>query len=253
MAGEIAMLRRATLCLEQVLAQRRQLALHRADDDAEHRGSEVLSQLELNRRRLEMLGTPGGADWVDLLELVDVERHTNRGRWQRTPVNGLSIEPSQFASISIPARPTGSYEMRVSFERVEGEDGIFIAIPAGDDRGNLNLGGWNSSVSGLERINGRQANENATTITPGRISTGVVHDLYIRVEMDEQGEVTFYSELDGGQFITWQGAADELSTADPWRLPLAGQMGLGSHTNHIHFRAMQLRLLDGELERLDVD
>ena len=249
-AGEAAMLRRAVACFEAIAARDRDRVFARDETDATPASQPVLvRRVRLARQLLERIERHQG-DRIDLLALAAVDGDGVHGQWQRLPGGGVAVSPGEFRVLALPVWPTGSYELRVRLRRTEGNDGIFIAVPAGEQRGNFNLAGWGSTVSGLEWIGNRAANQNDTSRRPSGIVQDQWHELAVTVHLDDNGNVELNSTLDGRPFIDWSGPSSLLSTAPAWRAP-EGRMAIGAHSSRVVFDAVELRVLDGELRRFD--
>lgn len=248
--GEAAMLRRAVACFEALAARDRDRVFAPDEADATPASQPALvRQVRLARQLLERIERHQG-DRIDLLALVEVDGDGVHGQWQRLPGGGVAVSPGEFRVLALPVWPTGSYELRVRLRRTEGNDGIFITVPAGEQRGNFNLAGWGSTVSGLEWIGNRQANQNDTSRRPSGIVQDQWHELAVTVHLDDDGNVELNSTLDGAPFIDWSGPSSLLSTAAAWRAP-EGRMAIGAHSSRVVFDAVELRVLDGELRRFD--
>ena len=159
----------------------------------------------VQRVRLAAVGGLAGAngEGIDLLKLIDPRLHACTGQWQMTEA-GLRCMPGNFYTTMVPVIPQGSYELRIQFLRTAGNDGIFIAVPVGERRGDLNLGGWGGTVSGLERIDGKAANENESTVRAGPIANGAVQTLVVRVVRAKE-KVEVQVLLNEKPYISWSG------------------------------------------------
>lgn len=99
----------------------------------------------------------------DLLAIVDPVRDTTQGVWKRTP-NGLQSTIPQYAGIRFPAKLPVNYEFRFVVERKVNGDTFQVTLPVAGRPVMLTLDGWSGTISGIEMVENRRANENSTTI-----------------------------------------------------------------------------------------
>ncbi len=179
-----------------------------------------------------------GVGWGNALAQVEIKKHARRGTWKSASV-GMKLSASDFGLLAIPLRPRGSYVLKVQFSRTKGTEGIFIGLPVGDRRCNLNLDGWGGRASGLEWIDRRQANHNPTT-TKLDIANNQVHTVTVRMFVDDD-KVSVSASLDGKGFLQWKGKASQLSTSGVWGLKGDDALAVGAHQCDIIFHRVEIR------------
>ena len=194
----------------------------------------------------ELQAAVGG--WTDLLPRAKAG-HVETGKWSRKG-KGYVLSASSFGVLTLPVVLDGSYILRLDFLRTEGSDGIFVALPVGSGRCNLNLSGWDGAASGLEWIDDREANANESTLRPGKIENARPHRLIVRVEV-KQGEVSVTTSLDGKPYVKWAGKISRLKPAQAWKLGPAGTPAIGAHMSAVEFRSAKLKMLAGKAKPLD--
>jgi|GEM_PF-2421233 len=227
------LLRRAGRLVELYLAGETAAAARRAAE-------QELADLRQDALAAEALGE----GWLDLLRTCDLARNRRAGEWKRDG-RALKLAAGPFGSVEMPVAPAGSYELRVQFNRAAGRDGIFVAVPAGDHRGDLNISGWDGSCSGLEWIDAKEANANETTVKPPRIVNGRNHLLVVTVTL-KGDDVQVVTTLDGKPYVKWTGRPGRLATASAWNMPDGTTFGLGAHQCDVTFLSARLKMLDGK-------
>lgn len=255
LAGQIRMLRLSELMQTQLRLDalaRFEAAEVNGDQAASPPDAELLEGVRVGNRMAHAQRVLGGG-WVEILSVLREGAGTFKGRWNINPDGSLSVEPGEFSTYVLPIAVPEAYELRVRFSRVQGEDGIFIRVPVGQGRaGNLNLGGWSNTVSGLEWINEAQANENPTAVRPSGIRNNVNHQLLVQVTPQEGGQSKVVVNLDSKEIISWSGRNQELSEALAWgRAAPESTLVVGAHVSRVVFSSIQVRPLTGELRRLE--
>ncbi len=160
---------------------------------------------------------------INLFSQIDPASHTESGTWVTTPDRGLRIdEPASPARLSIPFRPTGSYEWTVSFTRLSGNNSAVLYFPIGERSCSLALGWWDrvayETKASLSSPRNGDAGEFLRMITPSGIETDQRNTLAIRVDRTGAGvEITV--RLNGLPYMHWEGSLDQLGTALPAHTP----------------------------------
>lgn len=99
----------------------------------------------------------------DLLSIVDVDRDTTHGVWTKSAAGVLS-SAERSAGLRFPAQLPADYDFRFVVERKAGTDSLSLALPVGQRRVQVIMDGWGGRTSGIDQIEGRNANENSTTL-----------------------------------------------------------------------------------------
>lgn len=235
--GRPNMLARAVLCYEAWLARQPAPDKNRAEVAA------ALAQVQM-----DLADAIDVSDSANLLRQADLQKHVAGGTWERGA--GVLLKSSEFGLLNLPVRTSGSYELRVQFSRTAGEDGIFIALPAGTGRGNLNLGGWQNTASGIEIIAGTHADSqtDAQAARKEGLENNRVHDLVARVLVKGE-QVDIAVTLDGRPFVKWSGPHASLSTHPIWPVAQGNSFAIGAHRSDMTFRSIRLRMLEGKAEK----
>lgn len=180
--------------------------------------------------------------WLDLLGLVSLERDRLGGDW--APAGDARIAKGR-ATLALPVRVEGSYDLEVDFTREQGGETVSSHLPVGATACSMFLSGWGGSVHGLSNVDGREARDNATTVRPGTLANDRRYRLLLQVRVEgENAAIT--AMLDGDRLISWSGKQKSLSPFGAWDRPW--QPGLGTADGQTRFHAARLRLVAGRAE-----
>jgi len=160
-----------------------------------------------------------GVRWknaLNLLPLIDTaSRDVRAGRWKGE--HGALVSDDHWgARIEIPYKPPDEYDCRIAFtklqptERTEGRiDGIDLYLPRCGRTVAWAVGGWQNSVSGLERVAGTNPGqpENPTEIKHSAfLKVGQKHIVIVEVRKD-----SIMGYLDGELITQWKGNWKDLN------------------------------------------
>ncbi len=213
-----------------------------------------LSQIKAEKRIHDALAAAnGGSGWVDLLSLVDVNRHGG-GPWQRAgdAVNSLP-GGTGYNSLTIPVRVASSYQMRFTFmlRRAQNYSGarLYMALPVGDHSCVLVLS--TSSSSGISYINGNSysSSSNPTYVSPSGLQENTPYQAHVRVELvGDQARIGV--TINGRPYLAWQGSQQQLASASGYGLS-SGMLGFSTY----YYSLLSLRdvrlLASGGYQRLE--
>jgi hypothetical protein len=191
-------------------------------------------------------------DVMNVASVVDLTKHVAKGEWKKTDKT-LEVEKGTFALLNIPFQPEGGYEWSLRVTRLDGEDGIFIAIPVAGATANLNLGGWANTCSGLETIGGvdAQGNQEEGVSVQGGIENNKPQDVVIRVEYNkEKAEAKIVVTMNGKPFCNWTGATAQLGRHSVWRTMTSGNLAIGAYQSKVRFENFRLVPLDAMIKLL---
>jgi len=121
-------LRRASMYLQQYLDSSPSDVLSR------QKAALLLQQVQAALEKASTPATAGGSSFVDLLRAVDLEGVPPRGgQWQ---IQGGQLTGAYDGDgadlVTIPVGLDGNYELSISFERVDGEGVVTLAVPVGN-------------------------------------------------------------------------------------------------------------------------
>ncbi|MGE0609059.1 MAG: hypothetical protein AB7O62_18340, partial [Pirellulales bacterium] len=180
--------------------------------------------------------------WVDVLQMVDLNRHKVDGGWVR---NGDAIgitRAGRTSRFEIPVALAGSYDLEVAFTLLKGYDAIFT-LPVGTSHCNLIINGWKGTTSGLARVGNKGGDQNSTTLKHSRLSLNSRQRLQIHVESNGNAKVDV--TLNDKDWVHYEGPQSALSLDNAWKLLHTGTAGLGTYEADIIYHSARIRLNSG--------
>jgi len=183
--------------------------------------------------------------WVDLLSLVDPQKDTVKGGWQKKE-GGLSIEQTPpWACIKVPVVTNGSYELDVRFVRTSGDESLGVFLPVGSSRVLLEFSILKGKAGGFNVIGGKPAPENEAAVKPCALENG--HEYRVHVQTRVRGETAKITvTLDGKPWTSWEGRHSSLSVFHDWGMPQPKTFGFSAWCVGVSFRSARLKMLSGE-------
>lgn len=188
------------------------------------------------------------ARWVNLLPLVDPSRHTLSGIW-KAGGGKIGTDTGSVASIVVPVRPTGSYELQVGFKRTDGDNTIIVNLPAGRHAVALLVSRMHGECAGLGLIDKINAGSNSTKVKTGVLLNKKLHTIAVKVALSGQNaHITV--KLNNKQIIDWTGKQSALSVSGGWSLPGPAALGLAANEITLVVQTLKLRALPSQVTRL---
>ncbi|HUS47855.1 MAG TPA: hypothetical protein VNA25_21420 [Phycisphaerae bacterium] len=205
------------------------------------------AKLELDRIETALMKLSTSSDavgWVDVLRLIDTNRHVSGGTWQRKGER-LTVTAPEMARATIPVRPDGSYHLQVKFTRTEGSGAVLVALPVGSTWCALVLSANKGEASGLHMVADGPSTDNASTVRPGKLSNDKEYVLDARV-VHRNKQYTITAMLNGQKHLKWEGPASDLSMGMWGMLFGRRALALGAMGCTNTFSSARLRLLSGD-------
>ncbi|MCY3021603.1 MAG: hypothetical protein NTW87_21525 [Planctomycetota bacterium] len=200
-------------------------------------------------KRIQTASDAAGADWTDLLRLVNPDKHATTGKWTRRG-NELEVAGTgDHCVLEIPKTTQGSYDLQVAFTVKEGaRHEPAIILPVGAAQTVLMIDGW-QGVTGLGSVNGVPPVDtgNPTTIaapkgTHGFITPGQRCNVTVRVRI-EGATAQVQAEFNGRKIVDWKGKQAALSVWTGWPVK-AKTFGLGACSTPVVWHTAKVRLFD---------
>lgn len=102
---------------------------------------------------------------VDLLKRIDPSKDSVSGTWKLagSRLVGETVKGSPSACIKIRYQPPEEYDLKVEFTRIRGNECVAQVVSHGGHTFLLVEGGWGNTVCGVDMIDGKRADGNAST------------------------------------------------------------------------------------------
>lgn len=148
---------------------------------------------------------------VDLLELINHDRDSLEGSWKREGKEIVAPAVS-YARLEIPYTLPETYLLTFVATWPEGEPNLCLGLPVEQRQVMLKIDqGGAGKYSGLDLIDGRPANENASSSRGPFLRPTVRNTIHCVVS---PGEVRAY--CNGREIVHWIGRSHQLSLSDKW-------------------------------------
>ncbi len=202
---------------------------------------------------LRKLARAASGQWIDLLKLIDPDKHARkrrggrrRRRWRKED-DGLATASGWLERITVPVAPDGSYELQMTF-RLERKHwgGLFVLLRAGRGRTFLSISHDECKLA----LKGKGGDDPKAKAHHRGLDEGRDYTFAVKVlAADQQVAVTV--GLDGKQLIDWKGPADELPTdLRIWNMPDPRALAIGANTTRAVISTLRLRMLSGKAVKL---
>jgi len=235
-------LRRASMYLQQYLDSSPSDVLSR------QKAALLLQQVQAALEKASTPATAGGSSFVDLLRAVDLEKVPPKGgQWQMrggqlTAVPDGDDDWEEVDRLAIPVSLDGNYELKFSFERVEGDGKLTLSVPVAktwiavvfeDTKKPMRLPskGEGALSEVLEMVNGR------------------TYTCRIRVEQTGQSAQI---QVDMGQktVMRWNGPIESINIWHFWKPYMAQAVGLSIYESQFKIKELKGRMMTGRMRSL---
>lgn len=162
------------------------------------------------------------ATTTDLLSLPPAQ---TTGTVQKTGTGSTELSAGLFGAAAIYHKlnfANKSFDLKATFARTRGSDGVGFVLPVGADNVALVLGGWGGRYDGLNRVNGFDPSDNRN---PSRRASRLVNGNDIEVLVQVRPG-TIKVTVDGKSHIELDTNANKLSVLDDIRKRFSEGLGL---------------------------
>jgi len=172
--------------------------------------------------------------WVDLIGSFNVRRHAI-GDNIRLQGGHLYAASSDFV---LALTPETDYELRIDLRFVQGDNGLDIYLPLGEERGAVyHYSRWENTKCQIDGAGNTE--DERFMLTEGREV-----ELLVEVQFLDEGEVRLVTRVDDEVCIEWEGEIDKLNVNDRFRAPEAmGNIFRVDCHGRFVFRAIEVREL----------
>ena len=180
---------------------------------------------------------PAGA--VDLLKLIDPDRDAVRGTW--TFVGGALQSPAEtWARIEIPYSPPEEYDLEMVVTRTGSVQSLNVGLVGGGRQFHALIDGYGEVKSGLDKVDGRNAYNNVTTVSGTFLKTDEPSTVVCSVRRDK---VTV--TVDGKEIISWKADYNRISIDPRWQVPSTDTLSIGCYLALFRVDKIQLKPVSG--------
>ncbi|MEA3366771.1 MAG: hypothetical protein U9R68_01510 [Planctomycetota bacterium] len=191
-------------------------------------------------------GTMPPGRWISLLPLVSPNRDCHEGTCEHK-ADGLWVFSKANGRLTVPVLANGSYEAEFAWKRTWGPGQVTFTLPVGSGDVTLVLGAYAGAFSGLEKITGKGADKNETTVRPGKFESNQLYRVTIQVKLvGTQAHIEV--RVDGKPYLSWTGPQSALSAN--YKVSRQGCFGLGLWGAGVLFSEGRLKMLSGEARLL---
>jgi hypothetical protein len=178
---------------------------------------------------------------VDLMPLIDAQRDAVDGTWRKVERLGLMSAVKGDSRLRIPYQPPQEYDLHVRGHRILGCDCVGLLLSHGGHNFLWVMGGWGNRICGFERIAGRQAITNATTIRCDAVfQNNIPFDVIVHVR---NGYVA--ASMNGKLVAEYKTDYSELSTT-PDNLVGDSVVGLKTWGTYVALDVIEIKEITGE-------
>jgi hypothetical protein len=147
----------------------------------------------------------------DLLPVVNAKRDSIRGTWSAD--RGVVLVQTNGGAMNLPVDISGDYDLRIEFARNSKMHATGVVLPVGETHCGLFLSYLSGRCHGLERIDGKTADRNATTQSPGTLVNGRRYTLDVSVRLAGEN-ARIAALLDGKPLLSWEGMQTSLAMTE---------------------------------------
>jgi hypothetical protein len=151
---------------------------------------------------------------IDLLPHIALPRDALRGTWEKAGAVVVFCGDAEFAKLVLPSAVPQAYRLSLTVTRETGDQIFVLGLIAGAKTTAVLLDGWGGGISGIDKIDGRHGDSNASTHRGFRFRNGIPTRIECTVEA---GQISV--SCDGQQVINWRGDFSALSSVEGWMVP----------------------------------
>ncbi len=172
---------------------------------------------------------------INMLTGVAVDRDSIKGKWKLAD-GVLSSDASARTTLQISYTPPGEYDCRVVFERVSGNDSMFLFLvsPGAKQQFYFSIGGYNNSRAGFGDM-GRKKIDTSPASTSFSLQNNTRYQLLIQIRRDSVAAL-----MDGRPIVQHKTDYADFAMPGDFSLKSKNVLGVGSIKSVYNFHEIQL-------------
>lgn len=178
--------------------------------------------------------------WESLLSKADVEKSAVAGQWRKSG-DTLTVQAAQGARLSLPAAPSGDYDLRATFTRRTGQHSVGLIVTHAGQQVVFEVDAWGKNLAGFQNVGGKSIQENRSRHENVRLENNKKYTLTVEVRQNHLRGL-----LDGKEIATLETDGSDLSIPDVWSMPDRSQLGLVAWECDTTFHSIEIRSLSAE-------
>ena len=171
---------------------------------------------------------------IDLLAMIDTQKHVDHGEWGFFGEGSLVSKPSNLARLQVPFTPPGTYELELEAMRATGDEELAIGLIYRGQPCHVVIDGWDGAASGVTAAS-RGQNIVALKNSGQQLTNG--KSAKIKCIVQSEG---FVVQCNGREVLRYTGPPRWDAHNQGWRIPDATQLALGTNNSEYRFNSMIL-------------
>jgi hypothetical protein len=148
--------------------------------------------------------------WVEVLELVNLHRHTLLGELKREGLALVCRDPNDCKKFRLPLIAEGAYELRIRAVRLGGSEAIHVPLSRSANGCLFGLNCHDGKHSGLQNLDGRNIPNNSSRVAPAPLVENQPYLLTLQVEPKDD-KVTIAALVNNRPYFRWAGDRKRLT------------------------------------------
>jgi hypothetical protein len=170
---------------------------------------------------------------VNLLTMIDPQLDAIAGIWHRSD-GPIEMFKENMAVLQIPYDVPDSYTLNLRVKRTSGTNTFGLGLKVGESRALIAMDAYDG-ITGFHRLNGKRANQNASTKKVRLFEQDQVVDLVCQVTPNS---VTL--KADDKVIVDWKGKAKDLTVDEKWKTPEKPWLFLGANDSSFEISRIKL-------------
>jgi hypothetical protein len=172
---------------------------------------------------------------IDLLHLVNPRVDRVQGIWFFEKNGRMRCPVEVEARLQIPVVPPQSYVLRMTMERLQGNECFGLGVVAGGHQTMIEIDGFQSRFTGLHDLDHKGGNGNDSTKRGKFLPLHKVVELECRVTAN-----SIHLDIDRQEVLNWHGDPSRLSVSPDWPVPHGDWLFVAAYCSEFEIRSLTL-------------